>query len=78
MAWPRRALGNAISGADDETLEAAVGAMVRERGLSVATMESCTGGLLASTITDVAGSSGYFKCGFVAYTAEMKIALGVD
>jgi nicotinamide-nucleotide amidase len=71
-------LGNVIWGADDETLEAAVGAMLRERGLSVATMESCTGGLLASTITDVAGSSTYFKGGFVAYTAAMKIALGVD
>jgi nicotinamide-nucleotide amidase len=74
----RGILGNVIWGADDETLEAAVGAMLRERGLSVATMESCTGGLLASTITDVAGSSTYFKGGFVAYTAEMKIALGVD
>jgi nicotinamide-nucleotide amidase len=74
----RAILGNVIWGADDETLEAAVGAMLRERGLSVATMESCTGGLLASTITDVAGSSSYFKGGFVAYTAEMKIALGVD
>jgi nicotinamide-nucleotide amidase len=74
----RGILGNAIWGADDDTLEAVVGAMLRERGLSVATMESCTGGLLASTITDVAGSSSYFKGGFVAYTAEMKIALGVD
>jgi len=74
----RGILGNTIWGADDETLEAAVGAMLRERGLSVATMESCTGGLLASTITDAAGSSSYFKGGFVAYTAEMKIALGVD
>jgi PncC family amidohydrolase len=41
-------------------------------------MESCTGGLLATTITDVAGSSAYFRGGFVSYTAEMKIALGVD
>jgi nicotinamide-nucleotide amidase len=74
----RGILGRTIWGADDETLEATVGAMLRERGLSVATMESCTGGLLASTVTDVAGSSSYFKGGFVAYTAEMKIALGVD
>jgi len=74
----RGILGTAIWGADDDTLEATVGAMLRERGLSVATMESCTGGLLACTITDVAGSSSYFKGGFVAYTAEMKIALGVD
>jgi len=74
----RRILGQAIWGADDETLEAVVGAMLRERGLSLATMESCTGGLLASTITDVGGSSHYFRGGFVAYTAEMKVALGVE
>ena len=74
----RRVLGQAIWGADDDTLEGAVGALLKERGLTLATMESCTGGLLASTITDVAGSSAYFKGGFVSYTAEMKIALGVD
>jgi PncC family amidohydrolase len=41
-------------------------------------MESCTGGLIASTITDVEGSSAYFKGGFVAYTAQMKRSLGVS
>jgi PncC family amidohydrolase len=41
-------------------------------------MESCSGGLLASTITDVPGSSAYFVGGYVAYTPEMKIALGVS
>jgi len=74
----RRILGQAVWGADDDTLEGAVGAMLKERGLTLATMESCTGGLLATTITDVAGSSAYFKGGFVSYTAEMKVALGVD
>jgi len=74
----RRILGQAVWGADDDTLEGAVGAMLKERGLTLATMESCTGGLLASTITDVAGSSAYFKGGFVSYTAEMKVALGVN
>jgi len=74
----RRILRQAIWGADDDTLEGAVGALLREQGLTLATMESCTGGLLATTITDVAGSSAYFKGGFVSYTAEMKIALGVD
>jgi nicotinamide-nucleotide amidase len=74
----RRILGQVIWGADDDTLEGAVGALLKEQGLTLATMESCTGGLLASTITDVAGSSAYFKGGFVSYTAEMKIALGVD
>jgi nicotinamide-nucleotide amidase len=74
----RRVLGQAIWGADDDTLEGAVGALLKEQGLTLATMESCTGGLLAATITDVAGSSAYFKGGYVSYAAEMKVALGVD
>ncbi len=71
-------LGWAIWGYDEDTLEDLVGAMLREKGLSLATMESCTGGLLASTITDVPGSSDYFKGGLVAYSAQMKTAFGVD
>jgi len=71
-------LGDTIWGYDEDTLEELVGSMLKERNLSLATMESCTGGLLASTITDVPGSSDYFKGGFIAYTAEMKAALGID
>ncbi len=71
-------LGFAIWGYDEDTLEDLVGAMLREKGLSLATMESCTGGLLASTVTDVPGSSDYFKGGLVAYSAQMKAAFGVD
>ncbi|UCG82445.1 MAG: CinA family nicotinamide mononucleotide deamidase-related protein, partial [Dehalococcoidia bacterium] len=56
-------LGETIWGYDEDTLEELVGHMLRERKLSLATMESCTGGLLASTITDVPGSSDYFKGG---------------
>ena len=74
----RRVLGDAVWGADDDTLEGVVGAMLRERGFSLATMESCTGGLLASTITDVHGSSDYFKGGLVSYATEMKLAWGVS
>jgi nicotinamide-nucleotide amidase len=74
----RRILGGAVWGADDDTLAGAVGAMLRERGLSLATMESCTGGLLASTITDIPGSSDYYKGGLVSYATEMKIAWGVE
>jgi PncC family amidohydrolase len=44
-------------------------------GLTVATSESCTGGLVASIITDVAGSSGYFRGGIVAYADEAKASL---
>jgi PncC family amidohydrolase len=49
------------------------------RGLWVASAESCTGGLIAHTITQVAGSSGYFRGAIVAYANEAKTdVLGVD
>jgi len=76
-AAARRILGDAVWGADDDTLEGVVGRMLQGHGLTLATMESCPGGLLASTITDVPGSSAYFKGGYVAYTARMKMSLGV-
>ncbi len=74
----REILGAFVWGADDDTIEFAIGRLLSEKGLSLATMESCTGGLLANVITNVPGSSGYFRGGFVSYTAEMKIELGVD
>lgn len=74
----RRILGEIVWGADNETLEAAILQMLRERNLTLATMESCTGGLLASTLTDVDGSSDAFLGGYVTYATDMKIALGVD
>jgi competence/damage-inducible protein CinA-like protein len=74
----RRILGEIVWGTDDQTLESAVGMMLRERGLTVATMESATAGLLASTIADVAGSSEYFKGGYVTYFTEAKVQHGVD
>ncbi len=46
-----------------------------ERGVSVATAESCTGGLVAKLITDLAGSSGYFRGGVVSYADEAKTRL---
>jgi nicotinamide-nucleotide amidase len=73
----RRALEPAIWGADDDTFESVAGDMMRERAVTLATMESCTGGLLASTITDVPGSSAYFRSGLVAYQTENKIDWGV-
>jgi nicotinamide-nucleotide amidase len=75
----RELFGDKIFGADDDTLEGVVGRILKERGETVATAESCTGGLLASRITDVAGSSAYFMGGAVCYTAASKTALaGVD
>lgn len=56
-------------------LEQQVGAIIRDRGLKLATAESCTGGLIASRLTDVPGSSDYFVGGIVAYAYEAKVAL---
>ena len=73
----RAIFGPALWGTDDETLAEATGGLLKERGLTVAVMESCTGGLLASSLTDVPGSSDYFKGGLVTYTAEAKQRYGV-
>ena len=75
----RLRLGDFVYGADDETMEDAVGRELKSRGLFVATAESCTGGLVASRLTDVAGSSEYVKGGVVSYTNEVKAdVLAVD
>jgi nicotinamide-nucleotide amidase len=73
----RSTLGKYIWGTDSEMLEGVVGLLLKERNLTLAVMESCTGGLLAATITDVPGSSSYFKGGLVAYSSEAKVAYGV-
>ena len=71
--------GERVFGFDDDSLEAVLGRMLSERGATLAVAESCTGGLFASRITDVAGSSAYFLGGAVAYTAKAKQDLaGVD
>ena len=53
-------------------LERMIGEELRKRGLTLAVAESCTGGLLASLITDVPGSSDYFVGGVVAYSNTVK------
>ena len=73
----RDLFGTAVWGADEDTLAGGVGDLLKTRGLSVAVMESATGGLLASTITDVAGASDYFKGGLVTYSEDTKIQYGV-
>ncbi len=74
----RRVLGPVIWGVDDDTFEKVAGDILVERGLTLATMESCTGGLLADTITNVPGSSRYFLGGIVSYATEVKELMGVD
>ncbi len=56
----------------DEPLEKALGEELRARGLTVATAESCTGGLCSHLITQIPGSSEYHKGGVVAYLEEVK------
>ncbi|MET3590028.1 nicotinamide-nucleotide amidase [Bartonella silvatica] len=47
----------------------------RKKGLLLATVESCTGGLIAANLTNIAGSSDVFDCGFVVYSNEAKMRL---
>lgn len=71
--------GDDVFGFDDDTMEGAVGALLTRGAETLAIAESCTGGLLGSRITDVAGSSRYFLGGALCYTAQAKINLaGVD
>jgi nicotinamide-nucleotide amidase len=69
------ALGSTLFATDNRRIEEVVGAMLRERGLWIATAESCTGGLLASRLTDVSGSSDYVERGVVCYSNRAKMDL---
>lgn len=74
----RKLLGTVVFGEGEDSLESVVGELLRRRGETLATAESCTGGLLAKRLTDIPGSSGYFLRGFVTYSNDAKIAeLGV-
>jgi len=59
----------------EASIEFLVGTLLRQRGLTLGTAESCTGGLIADRITDVSGSSDYFHGGVVAYAYEAKVGL---
>ncbi len=71
------ALGSCVVSADGRSLPEVVGELLRRRGARVAIAESCTGGLVASRLTDVPGSSAYVHAGWVLYSNDAKIALGV-
>jgi nicotinamide-nucleotide amidase len=71
--------GERLFGYDDDTLEGVTGALLKAHAQTLATAESCTGGLLGSRITDISGSSAYYLGGAICYTAAAKTALaGVD
>jgi nicotinamide-nucleotide amidase len=74
----RAALGDLIWGQDGQTLPEAVVGLLKGRAQTVATAESCTGGLVAKYLTDVPGSSAAFEQGWVTYSNDAKHAqLGV-
>ncbi|HVU02080.1 MAG TPA: competence/damage-inducible protein A [Polyangiaceae bacterium] len=71
-------LGNIVYGEGEKQLAAVVGARLRERGLTIGTAESCTGGLVAELLTDEPGASAWFRGSVVAYRNEVKAGvLGV-
>ena len=68
-----------VYGYDNDKLEQVIADLLIQNNLTVSTAESCTSGLLASRLTDVPGSSKYFKGGSVCYSNELKINdIGVD
>ena len=69
------ALGPSVYSTDGRGLETVVGQMLRERHLKISLAESCTGGLLASRLTDVPGSSEYVDRAVVCYSNEAKTEL---
>jgi nicotinamide-nucleotide amidase len=74
----RNVLSSYIWGVDDDTLDSVIGELLRAKNLSLATMESCTEGLLCSTIASGRESWTYFKGGLLTCCDEAKMACGVD
>jgi nicotinamide-nucleotide amidase len=69
---------NTISDTSDaglQRLAEQLGARLKDQHLTLCTAESCTGGWIAKTVTDAAGSSAWFDCGMAAYSYEAKQAL---
>ena len=74
----RDMFGPLVYGADVASMEAVVLGLLKEKGLTLGTAESCTGGLVAKRMTDLPGSSAVFKGGVVSYTNGVKAGvLGV-
>lgn len=65
-------IGDYIYGVDVENIEEATVSLLKEKGLTVAFAESCTGGLCSKRVTDVAGASDVIHCGVVSYSNDIK------
>ena len=74
----RALFGSKVYGVDVSCMEEVVEALLKEKGLTIGTAESCTGGLMAKRLTDLPGASRIFRGGIVSYTNEVKAGvLGV-
>lgn len=71
----RNKAGRFIYGTGDELLEEVIGRILRERGLTLAVAESCTGGLISNMLTNVSGSSEYFERCVVSYSNASKVEI---
>jgi len=71
----RSILGSAVYGIDDQSLEAVIIDILRDKGQTLAVAESCTGGGLGARITSVPGSSDVFLGGFLTYSNDVKVKL---
>lgn len=69
----RERLKDTVYGEGDDTLESVVGRLMREQNKTLALAESCTGGLVANRITNIPGSSDFFRHGVVSYSNESKV-----
>jgi nicotinamide-nucleotide amidase len=77
--WARERLEDVLFSESGETMESAVGRILREKHASLAVAESCTGGLISHLLTEVPGSSDYFLFSAVTYANDAKIrVLGVS
>jgi len=65
-------LADLVVGQDDETISSVIGALLGQRGATLVTAESCTGGLIGQMVTEVPGSSEYYLGGVVAYSNRLK------
>lgn len=68
----RSRLGESVFGSDDETIERVLMQLLLDRGYTVGTAESMTGGMVSARLTDLPGSSAVVKGGLVAYNSELK------
>ena len=71
----RERIGPYIFAEDETPLEAAIGRLLTDQGLTLATAESCTGGLVAQRLTTVPGASAWFQGSVVAYSNDLKVDL---